>query len=115
MNYSAEANQNDFAALDAKGKLAALTNQLSNTELNALVSHTERFIKVHQETYVADGLSKREREVLLLLSEGYSRREIGSALTISSNTAATHITNIYQKIGASTVAEATRYALYHDI
>lgn len=58
-------------------------------------------------------LSKREHEVLVLVSNGYSRREIGEALEISVNTAARHISNIYRKLGVTSVAEATRYALEH--
>jgi DNA-binding NarL/FixJ family response regulator len=61
----------------------------------------------------ANDLSKREQEVLVLLSNGYSRREIGDALGISVNTAARHISNIYRKLGITSVAEATRYALSH--
>ena len=59
-------------------------------------------------------LSKREHEVLVLVSNGYSRREIGEALEISVNTAARHISNIYRKLGVTSVAEASRYALEHS-
>ena len=58
-------------------------------------------------------LSAREQEVLVLVSNGYSRREIGDALEISVNTAARHISNIYRKLGVTSVAEATRYAMGH--
>lgn len=60
-------------------------------------------------------LSKRETEVLILLANGYHRRDIGASLGISANTAARHIANIYQKLGISCVAEATHYALSHHI
>lgn len=56
-------------------------------------------------------LSKRESEVLLLVANGYSRREIGGCLGISPNTAARHIANSYRKLDISTVAEATQYIL----
>ena len=56
-------------------------------------------------------LSAREQEVLILVSNGYSRREIGDSLDISVNTAARHISNIYRKLGVTSVAEATRYAM----
>lgn len=56
-------------------------------------------------------LSNREKEVLVLVSSGYSRRDIGKSLGISINTAARHIANIYQKLDISSVAEATRYAM----
>jgi len=56
-------------------------------------------------------LTTRERQVLVLVANGYSRREIGETLCISFNTAASHIRNIYAKLEISTTAEATRIAL----
>ena len=47
-------------------------------------------------------LSKREHEVLLLLSRGHSSIYIGKNLFISENTARTHIRNIYRKTGVTT-------------
>lgn len=55
-------------------------------------------------------LTGREQEVLVLVAHGYSRRAIGESLSISMNTAARHIANIYAKLGVSTVAEATQWA-----
>jgi len=55
-------------------------------------------------------LSSREIDVLTLVANGYTRREIAHVLGIAMNTAARHISNIYQKIGVSSVAEATQYA-----
>ncbi len=55
-------------------------------------------------------LTEREQEVLVLVAHGYSRRAIGQSLSISMNTAARHIANIYAKLGVSTVAEATQWA-----
>jgi DNA-binding CsgD family transcriptional regulator len=49
---------------------------------------------------VPDGLTKREAEVLALLSAGCTYKEIGSRLVISAFTAERHINNLYGKIGA---------------
>jgi len=62
-----------------------------------------------------DGLTRREVEVLQLLALGKSNREIGDALVISEGTARRHVSNIYDKIGATNRAEATRYALTTDL
>ncbi len=43
-------------------------------------------------------LSDREKEVLTLLGNGYTRDEIAGHLTVSSGTVKTHIQNIYQKL-----------------
>lgn len=51
-------------------------------------------------------LSRRELEVLELLPTSLSAAEIGSELFISANTARSHIKSIYQKLGATTRAEA---------
>jgi len=62
-----------------------------------------------------DPLSDREREVLVLVSHGYSRRDIAGALGISINTAARHISNIYSKLDVSSIAEATAYAFRRNL
>ena len=61
------------------------------------------------------GLSQREIQVLVLIAHGYTRRDIAESLGISSNTAARHIANIYSKLGISSVAEATTFALEHNL
>lgn len=59
----------------------------------------------------ANNLTQRENEVLVLVANSYTRAEIASTLGISPNTAARHIANIYRKLGISSVAEATNYAI----
>lgn len=63
----------------------------------------------------ADGLSPREIEVLALLAQGSSNRQISRALTISARTVERHIANIYRKIGVNSRASAAVYALQHDL
>ncbi len=58
-----------------------------------------------------DGLSQREAEVLRLVAQGKSNREIGEELVISEGTARRHVSNIYQKIDVNNRSEATSYAL----
>ncbi|MGZ4737533.1 MAG: LuxR C-terminal-related transcriptional regulator, partial [Acidimicrobiia bacterium] len=61
------------------------------------------------------GLSRREVEVLRLVSDGRTAAEIASQLFISTRTAEHHIQNIYTKIGVSSRAAATRWAVAHDV
>ena len=51
-------------------------------------------------------LSGREAEVLTLLADGLGTGEIASSLYMSESTAKTHITHIYQKLGAANRAQA---------
>ena len=56
------------------------------------------------------GLTRRERDVLPLLVQGRTNRQIAEALFISENTAGVHVSNILGKLGASTRAEAAGIA-----
>jgi DNA-binding CsgD family transcriptional regulator len=57
-----------------------------------------------------DGLSRREAEILRLVAQGRSNREIGRALHISEHTAANHIRSILRKTGCANRTEAASYA-----
>src|SRR5687768_5097298 len=59
----------------------------------------------------SDGLSGREREVLQLLAEGKSVKQIALALGISTKTVETHRSHVKEKLGIDSVAGLTKYAL----
>ena len=58
-----------------------------------------------------DGLTRRECEVLALVADGRSNRQIGEALSISDRTVARHLTNIFTKIDVTSRTQAARYAI----
>ncbi len=60
-------------------------------------------------------LSRREVEVLLLVADGLTTREIADRLYISPKTADHHIQHIYTKIGVSSRAAATLWAFQHGV
>ena len=62
-----------------------------------------------------DGLSPRECEVLALVADGHSNRQIGETLFISDRTVARHLTNIFHKIGTTSRTQAARYAIDHGL
>jgi two-component system, NarL family, response regulator NreC len=55
-------------------------------------------------------LTSREREILLLLADGYSNREVAERLVISPSTVHTHRTNLMQKLNLATRRELIQYA-----
>lgn len=59
---------------------------------------------------VSGGLTAREREVIGLIAEGRSNRDIAARLVISEHTAANHVRNILTKIGAENRTQAAMYA-----
>lgn len=58
-----------------------------------------------------DELSKRETEVLDLVAEGLSNREIASKLYIAENTVKKHISNIMAKLGLENRTQLARYVM----
>ncbi len=56
-------------------------------------------------------LTSREREILQLLTEGKSSKEVASALNLSTKTAETHRANIMRKLELHSVADLVRYAV----
>ncbi len=62
-----------------------------------------------------DALSEREREVLQLVAEGKSSKEIADVLSISPATVETHRTHLLQKLGLKNTAEVVRYAARRGI
>jgi DNA-binding CsgD family transcriptional regulator len=63
--------------------------------------------------HAAADLSPRQREVLGLLAQGKTNREIAEALVLSERTVQRHVADTYAKIGARNRAEATAFALHH--
>jgi DNA-binding NarL/FixJ family response regulator len=59
----------------------------------------------------ADGLSRRELEVLLMVARGMSNQQIAVSLHLSEATVKRHLANVYPKIGVSSRGEAVRTAL----
>ena len=62
-----------------------------------------------------NGLTPRELDVLKLAALGMTDAAIGEALFISPRTASQHLRSIYGKLGVSTRAAATRYAIEHSL
>lgn len=58
-------------------------------------------------------LTDREREVLILIAEGYSTRQIAELLGISPKTVDVHRTNLMRKLNLHNRVEVTRYAIRH--
>ena len=62
-----------------------------------------------------EALTGREQTILLQLAQGKSNKEVALALDISVRTVETHRKNIKRKLGISSTAGLTRYALEHGV
>jgi DNA-binding NarL/FixJ family response regulator len=61
------------------------------------------------------GVTGREKEILRLVVEGRSTREIAEELFVSHRTVSTHLTNIFNKLGVSSRSAAAAYAVRHRL
>jgi len=63
----------------------------------------------------AFGLTPREREILSSVVTGYTNREIAQKFVLSEDTVKHHLSNIFDKVGASNRVELTLFAVHHDL
>jgi two-component system NarL family response regulator len=68
-----------------------------------------------QHTRLRHGLGLREEQVLRLIADGYSSKEIARRLEIAPSTVDVHRRNIMRKIGLHKVADLTRFAIRHQM
>jgi two-component system nitrate/nitrite response regulator NarL len=61
------------------------------------------------------GLTARESEILPMLAQGYSHREIATALSISVQTIKHHCSHIHDKFGTSNRVELALFAIHHRL
>src|SRR3989339_656531 len=66
-------------------------------------------------TAFSDNLTLRERQVLKLIAEGYSSKEIADRLDISAKTIGAHRENLMKKLDLHNIAGLTRYAIQRGI
>jgi DNA-binding CsgD family transcriptional regulator len=73
-------------------------------------SYEESDLEQQTCSYVAqeNGLTKREEEIMLLMVQGATRRDISESLYVASNTVKTHIHGIYRKLGVHSQEDMRR-------
>ena len=77
--------------------------------INALIKDFLERARAGQD--VSDPLSPRETEIVKLIAEGHTGRQIAEALVISEKTVERHRSNILEKLGMRDRVELTRYAI----
>jgi len=74
----------------------------SSTLIKMYKTKQNKFITRYQ-------ISKREKEIIYMILQGKSNKEIENELFISQNTVKNHIYNIFQKVGVNSRAQLTKY------
>ncbi len=83
--------------------------------MKALLARIDRLTSAPPATALPDELSAREAQILRLVAQGQSNREVGGALFISEHTVANHMRNILRKTSCSNRTEAASYAHRHGL
>lgn len=107
------------AALDAEAAAREVQSQvhagkLDGEAVNAVLSAAGHSLKKARRERVA-GLSERELDVLRLVAQGLTIKQMAAQLVISEKTVDSHIQHIYNKIGVSTRAGATMFAMENNL
>lgn len=113
----------DWASLFVKGKVAVYTIDKDIAEaVMALIQVDDKYLEVNrmykllkENLYLKNKnklavLSKREKEILKLISKGLSSKEIAETLIVSFHTIETHRKNILKKLNFKNVAELVSFA-----
>jgi DNA-binding NarL/FixJ family response regulator len=78
------------------------------------LAEIDRLRRAHEAALPA-GLTAREAEVLRLVAEGKTNRDIAVELVISEHTVARHLQNMFVKLGVSSRSGATAFAFEHGL
>lgn len=81
----------------------------------SIVEKMPELLLTKEKDQTLDALTSREREVLQLIAEGYTTKEIAGKLSISARTADVHRTHIMQKLDVHNVAGLTRIAVSYGL
>jgi DNA-binding NarL/FixJ family response regulator len=100
-----------LAALGRKGaaeaEAAAALDRLHELGAHAEAARVRRLL----EASPAPGVTRREREVLALLAEGLTNRQVAERLVVSEHTVHRHVTNIRRKLNLPSRAAAAAFAV----
>ena len=101
----------EAAAREVQSQVRA--GKLDGDAVNSVLSAAGHHVKARKE--MVAGLSEREVDVLRLLSHGLTLKQMAAELVIAEKTVDSHIQHIYNKIGVSTRAGATMFAMEHQL
>lgn len=112
----AELGEEAYASVWAEGRTMTPEQALATPEpATEQVPPRQPSSAVQPSSPAPAGLTKREFEVLRLLTEGLTNPQIAERLVVSLPTVNTHVASIFNKLGVNSRSAATRYALEHHL
>jgi DNA-binding NarL/FixJ family response regulator len=101
-----------FIELDSKNHILLETEPAWERFCDEVLEFMGLKDSVQKENDAFDSLTAREREVLALLTEGLGNADIAQRLSISEKTVRNHVSNVFDKLGVWSRAQAIVFA--HD-
>lgn len=103
------AGDTDRAQVELEAAHAAFERLGASLDARAAAKHLGGAV------HLPHGLSARELEVLRMVADGKTNREIAAAMVISEKTVSRHLENIFRKIDVSSRSAATAFAFKHEL
>jgi len=98
---------------DKSGQVAQVQTQAQERDR---VAHSVRSAhSIHSQYHLDLNLTRREQEVLRLVAEGHTDREVAETLIISPRTVNRHLSNIFVKLDVPGRAAAVAYAIRQEL
>ncbi|MFL5765732.1 MAG: response regulator [Bacteroidia bacterium] len=107
-------NSNKDELIEAILKVASGEKHLSGEVAATMNEKKSTMIRSEKESPDTNNLTKREIEILRLIAQGLSNREVGEKLFISHRTVDTHRTNMMEKLEIKNIAGLIRYAIQQN-
>jgi two-component system response regulator NreC len=104
-------NSDQNELLEAIAKVTSGQQYFSSDVTLSLLNKNSSNSSSFQEENVVGDLTDREIEILKLIAEGFTNKEIGDKLFISHRTVDTHRTNLMKKVGVNNIAGLIRFAI----
>jgi pimeloyl-ACP methyl ester carboxylesterase/DNA-binding CsgD family transcriptional regulator len=101
-----------FIELESKNHVLLENEPAWERFCSEVLEFTGQAVPAHVDEPAFDSLSPREREVLALITQGLGNAEIAERLAISEKTVRNHVSNLFDKLGVWTRAQAIVFA--HD-
>jgi DNA-binding NarL/FixJ family response regulator len=96
-------------------RAVAAGESVLDTAMTAKVFNQFKVMSEMTEKTNAEGLTDRELEILSLIAQGSSNREIGDRLFLSEKTIKNYVTSIFQKLQTNDRTQAAVYAIQHGL
>ncbi|MDE6314110.1 MAG: response regulator transcription factor [Lachnospiraceae bacterium] len=105
----------DAGSAELKKAVFSVYNNVKYIQPELLPLLNQKLVEKESDLDKIHSLTKREMQILKLISEGLFNKEIGDRLNISERTVKNHVFNLFKKIGAADRTQAAVFAIRNNV